>query len=175
MSCEVEDAGAGGWVPDEVDMQILDCYRYDAECPKSRIAAIVNKPESTVRGRIRRLKELGVLRFRAVINNDSVMAHSVEAYIEVSFPGDADVHASLLEVVRHVKSREIRDAITLIGDVDALVRVRTRDVPALRDLVTRIRKHPLVAGTRTRIVAGNRWYGAEDEDGSVEPAELVAG
>ena len=157
---------AGEWTPDEVDVKILDCYRQDAEFPMARIAVEVGRRESAVRERVKRLKDLGVLSFVAVVDYDRVSAHAIEAYVEVTFGGDANVHESLRELVDELDRQEIRDAITLIGDVDALIRVRTKDVATLRDLVTDIRAHQRVKGTRTRIVAGNWWHGARQERGA---------
>lgn len=160
MSPKKQGRSFGEWAPDEIDVKILDCYRQDPECPMSRIANEVGRRESAVRERVKRLRDSGVLSFVAVIDYDRVSTHAIEAYVEVTFPGDADVHESLRELVYEIDRPEIRDAITLIGDVDAMIRVRTKDVATLRDLVTQIRGNQRVKGTRTRIVAGNQWYGA---------------
>ncbi len=147
----------------DLDSAILNCYREDPGMSAAAIGELVNLSESAVRERTRKLTDSGILRFAAVIDYDLVAAFSLEAYVEVSFPGDADVHEALAELLRTLRRREIREAVTLVGDMDALLRVRTRNVVDLRKLVSEVRAFPAVSGTKTRIVAGRWWHGVDLE------------
>jgi len=144
---------------DELDRDILDCYRENPNITAAAIGDKVKLSENAVRDRTKKLISAGILAFAATIDYDRVSSFSLEAYVEISFPGDLDVHATLRSLVSKIGRREIREAITLVGDVDAMVRIRARNVVQLRELVSQIRAHPSVTGTETRIIAGRWWHG----------------
>ncbi len=157
---------------DDLDMQILDCYREDPRASAAAVGAKVNFSESAVRERTKKLVDAGVLSFEVSIDYDRVSSFSLQAYVEVSFPGETDVHLELQELVDQIDRAEIREAITLVGDVDAMIRLRARNVVELRELVSKIRAHESVVGTKTRIIAGSWWHGANHDraDGPTSPA-----
>lgn len=146
---------------DNLDREILECYREDPGSAAAAIGRKVMLSETAVRERTKKLIASGVLSFAAAIDYDRVSSFSLEAYVEVAFPGDADVHLVLQKLVGDIDRPEIREAITLVGDVDALIRVRARNVAELRELVTRIRASGPVTGTKTRIIAGRWWHGTD--------------
>ena len=146
---------------DAIDHQILACYRDDPGISAAAIGTKITLSENAVRKRTQKLIDSKVLSFGATIDYDMVSSYALEAYIEVSFPGDTDVHEALERVVKSVKRREIREAMTLVGDVDAMIRIRTRNVADLRELVSTIRRADSVVGTKTRIIAGRWWHGSE--------------
>jgi Lrp/AsnC family transcriptional regulator, leucine-responsive regulatory protein len=146
-----------GELLDEVDSAILDLLRQNARLPAATIAGRVNLTAGAVRRRIARLESRGVIdRYTVAVNHDKIGA-SIEAYIELSFAGGADVHSILRSAMRR---EEVREAMTIAGDVDALVRVRVRDLAELREAVVYLRTVGPVTGSRTRIVLGRWWHGA---------------
>jgi Lrp/AsnC family leucine-responsive transcriptional regulator len=123
------------------------------------IASHVDLTASAVRRRIARLESSGVIdRYTIGINHDKIGA-SVEAYVELSFGGNADVHEILKTAMRR---KEVREAMTIAGDLDALVRLRVRDLPELRKAVTRLRASEQVTSSKTRVVVGRWWHGSPD-------------
>lgn len=116
-------------------------------------------PKARSETELKRLVDTGVLSFEVSIDYDRVSSFSLQAYVEVAFPGDTNVHHELQELVDKIDRLEIREAITLVGDVDAMLRLRARNVTELRELVSRIRAHKSVVGTKTRIIAGSWWHG----------------
>lgn len=153
--------GGAEVTPDEVDCLILECYREDPTLTARAIGRKIKLSENAVRKRTEKLTSSGILTFAVAIDHDRVSSFSLEAYIEVAFPGDADVHVALQELVHDLDRPEIREAMTLVGDVDAMIRVRARNVAQLRELVSAIRAAPMVVGTKTRIVAGRWWHGTD--------------
>ncbi|HWT89794.1 MAG TPA: Lrp/AsnC family transcriptional regulator [Solirubrobacterales bacterium] len=150
-----------GMAPDQIDCQILECYRQDPRMSARAVGAKVNLSENAVRDRTKKLISTGILTFAVAIDHDRISSFSLEAYVEVAFPGDADVHSALQELVQGLNRQQIREAMTLVGDVDAMIRVRARNVAELRELVSEIRSAPMVVGTKTRIVAGRWWHGTD--------------
>lgn len=112
---------------------------------------------ATVNRRIKKMREGGLIDCTVSINHDMLGTSSGEAYVELSFTGDADVHAIL---DRAMANREVREAMTIAGGgFDALVRVRAASLAALRDVVAKLRTLEAVTGSQTKIVLGRRWHG----------------
>jgi Lrp/AsnC family leucine-responsive transcriptional regulator len=142
---------------DEADHLILDYLRQNGRMSAAELAPHVNLTASAVRRRIARLEASGVIdRYTIVVNHDRI-GTSVEAYVELSFAGNADVHAILKSAMQR---NEVREAMTIAGDLDALVRLRVRDLPELRKAVTRLRANDQVTGGRTLVVLGRWWHGS---------------
>jgi Lrp/AsnC family transcriptional regulator, leucine-responsive regulatory protein len=80
---------------DDIDRRILDRLRQNAREPAASTAKSVNLTASAVRRRIARLERSGVIdRYTVSIKHDELGA-SIEAFVEPSFAGDADVHTIL--------------------------------------------------------------------------------
>lgn len=146
---------------DDIDRQILDRLRRNAREPASKIASHVGLTASAVRRRIARLETSGVIDgYTVAINHDRIGA-STEAYVELTFAGDADVHEILRDAIRRP---EVREAMTIAGDPDALVRLRVKDLADLRRAVMELRTSGQVTGSKTRIVLGRWWHGSAHTD-----------
>jgi Lrp/AsnC family transcriptional regulator, leucine-responsive regulatory protein len=139
---------------DDIDQAILDRLRDDAREPAASIAAAVGLSPAAVRRRIARLEDQKVIvRYTVVLDHDQV-GPSLEAYVELHFTATTDVQAFLSSIV---KLPEVREASTLAGHPDALVRLRIRDVDHLREVVTslrRLRKHGEITSTKTLVALG---------------------
>jgi DNA-binding Lrp family transcriptional regulator len=142
---------------DDIDRRILDCLRQNAREPAASIAKRVNLTASAVRRRIARLERSGVIdRYTVSIKHDELGA-SIEAFVELSFAGDADVHTILKDVIQRP---EVREAMTITGETDALVRIRVRDLPHLRHVVMDLRTSGQVIACQTRVILGRWWHGS---------------
>jgi Lrp/AsnC family transcriptional regulator, leucine-responsive regulatory protein len=142
---------------DDVDRRILDCLRMNARESAADIAKRVNLTPSAVRRRIAGLEKAGVITGYTVAINHDLVGASVEAYIELSFAGNADVHSILADAMRRP---QVREAMTIAGDLDALLRVRVRNLAELREIVMALRTSGPVTGSRTRVVLGRWWHGS---------------
>ena len=95
-------------------------------------------------------------RYTVSIKHDELGA-SIEAFVELSFAGDVDVHAILEQVMQRP---EVREAMTITGETDALVRIRVRDLPHLRKIVMDLRTSGQVIACQTRVILGRWWHGS---------------
>lgn len=141
---------------DDIDALILERLRENAREPATSIAKHVSLTAGAVRRRIERLERLGVIEGYTVVVDYDKGATSIEAYIELSFAGESDVHSSLENAMRQP---EVREAMTIAGDPDALVRVCVRDLHHLREVVMGLRTIGSVTGSTTKIVLGRRHRG----------------
>lgn len=142
---------------DDSDREILECLRANARESSAAIAQRVSLSPPAVRRRITRLEEIGVISGYTVAINHDLIGSSIEAYIELSFAGDANVHAVLANAMERT---EVREAMTMAGEPDALLRVRVNNLAHLRQIVMDLRTSGPVNGSRTMIVLGRWWHGS---------------
>jgi len=69
---------------DEIDKRILEVLEKDSQTPLREISRQVNMPPSTVHGRVKRLRERGVIRGFVAILNPKALGFSVLAFILIS-------------------------------------------------------------------------------------------
>jgi Lrp/AsnC family leucine-responsive transcriptional regulator len=136
---------------DDIDHKILDLLRDNARQSVTAISARVDLTPGAIRRRIIKLEESGVIDHYTVVLDHDKVGPSVEAYIELSFSGSADVQAILEKAISWP---EVREASTLAGDPDALVRLRVDDADHLRNTVTKLRQMKHVTGSKTLFALG---------------------
>jgi Lrp/AsnC family leucine-responsive transcriptional regulator len=149
---------------DDIDQRILDRLRENARESAAAIGRHVNLTAGAVRRRIARLERCGVIdRYTIAINHDK-LGSSIEAYVELSFTGDANVDAHVHTILKNAMKRpEVREAMMITGETDALVGIRVRDVPHLRQVVMDLRTSGQVTGCNTRVILRRWWHGAASE------------
>jgi len=143
---------------DATDDLILQMLGEDARQPATDMADRTGLSSAAVRRRIARLERLGVIAKYTVVLDHDQLEPSVEAYVGLSFAGDTNVQAILEELV---KRPEVREASTLAGEPDAMVRLRVRNLDHLRDVVNEMRQSPGVTGSKTMVALGRMRHGAK--------------
>lgn len=133
---------------DDIDLAILRRLRTHGREAAPAIGSRVNLSPAAVRKRIERLQRLGIIkRFTVVLDRAHLTGPSVDAFVELTFAGDADVQSL---VRKSLTDSRVREAAVLAGDSDALIRVRVTGLEELGHLLTLLRKElPLV---RTRVL-----------------------
>lgn len=147
---------------DDIDHKILDILRDNARQSVAAIAKRVDLTPGAVRRRIIKLEESGVIDHYTVVLDHDKVGPSVEAYVELSFSGSADVQA-LLE--KALSWSEVREASTLAGDPDALVRLRVDDADHLRNTVIKLRQMKHVTGSKTLFALGRMRHVSDRSSG----------
>ncbi|GAA4977827.1 Lrp/AsnC family transcriptional regulator [Pseudonocardia tropica] len=136
---------------DAIDRALLRLLERDARTPNNALAESVGIAPSTCLGRVRVLRERGVIRGYHADVDPSATGHPLQAMISVRL--QADARGRLAEFVARVSRRpEVRDVYFLAGDDDYMIRVATADSVALRDLVGTMNSWAEVAGTRTSLI-----------------------
>jgi len=130
---------------DETDSRILEVLKRDARMPYTEVAEEVGTSEGTVRNRVERMEDEGVIRRFTV----STSVGNVRAMIEVEV--DVDVETS--EVSESVVGWDGVDFVWEVsGDEDIIVVVDVADTSEVNDLITRIRQIDETVSTRTRLI-----------------------
>jgi len=130
---------------DDLDRQILDVLRRDARTPYTEIAEQVGTSEGTVRNRVERMNEDGVIdRFTV-----STRTGNVKAMVEVSVAVDVDTTA----VSDRMAEWQLVDFVWQVsGEEDVVLVVDAADTQALNDLITKARELEDVVSTKTRLI-----------------------
>jgi DNA-binding Lrp family transcriptional regulator len=134
---------------DDLDREILSILRRDARTPYTEIADRVGTSEGTVRNRVDRLVEDGVIERFTVATRTG----NVKAMIEVS----VDVNVDTAEVSDRIAEWQEVDFVWQVsGEEDIVVVVDAADTDAVNGLITQARELEEVVGTKTRLILNER-------------------
>ena len=134
---------------DDLDRQILDILRRDARTPYTEIASQVGTSEGTVRNRVERLTEEGIIERFTV----STRTGNIKAMIEVSVKVDVDT----TEITEQMTEWEQVDFVWQVsGEEDVVLVVDAADTRAVNQLITRARELAEVKNTKTRLILDER-------------------
>ncbi|MDG5817697.1 Lrp/AsnC family transcriptional regulator [Natronococcus sp. A-GB7] len=130
---------------DELDRRILDTLRRDARTPYTEIADEVGTSEGTVRNRVERMMDDGVIERFTI----STHTGNVKAMIEVSVAVDVDTKA----VSERMAEWEEVDFVWMVsGEQDIVLVVDAADTRGVNDLITQARDQDEVVSTQTRLI-----------------------
>jgi Lrp/AsnC family leucine-responsive transcriptional regulator len=131
-------------VLDERDVAIVAALQADARATYADVAARVGLSASSVHDRVRKLEAAGVIRaYRAVVDPAAVGLH-VTALIAVT-PLDPTQPDDLPD--RLAEFTEVEDCLSVAGEANYILKVRTRDTRDLEELIRKLREK---AGVQTR-------------------------
>jgi len=130
---------------DDLDREMLDILRRDARTPYTEIADRLDVSEGTVRNRVDRLIEDGI------IERFTVATHTgnVKAMIEVGVAVDVNTHAI---GDRMAEWNEVDFVWQVSGEQDIVLVVDAADTQGVNDLITKAREQDEVVSTKTRLI-----------------------
>lgn len=134
---------------DNIDRKILDLLRQNARAGYGDIGGIVGLSASAVKRRVDRLVADGVIRGFTIKVDPAVDGMATEAYVELFCRGTV-APDELRRILSGVP--EVVDAGTVTGSADAIVHIRSRDIPSLELALEKVRIAPNVDHTRSAIV-----------------------
>ncbi|RKR75714.1 AsnC family transcriptional regulator [Frondihabitans australicus] len=134
---------------DNLDFSIIDLLRQNARAGYGDIGDVVGLSASAVKRRVDRMVHDGVIRGFTVQVDPAVDGLATEAYVELFCRGTVSP-AELQRILSTVP--EVVDAGTVTGSADAIVHMRSRDIPSLEGALERVRNAPNVDHTRSAIV-----------------------
>ncbi|RYV52663.1 Lrp/AsnC family transcriptional regulator [Pengzhenrongella frigida] len=139
-------------VLDETDRRILRILERDARVPNNALAAAVGVAASTCLGRVRAMREAGIIRgFHAEIDPEA-LGRGLQAMIAVRMQSGA--RGELAAFAQGIAARpEVRDVYFVAGADDFLLHVAVRDTATLRAFVVdQLSARPEVALTETSLI-----------------------
>jgi len=133
---------------DRLDKEILTILQEDGRTSYSKIAQMLNMSESTIHMRIKRLRELGILRgFYADIDMEKI-GLKVLAFVQLK--ADPKKYEQVLNVLKEMK--EVAEIYDVTGEYYALVKVVVPSNEDLAKVLDDIGKLDGVTDTYTMMV-----------------------
>src|SRR5437899_9121526 len=139
-------------VLDQVDRRILATLADDARIPNNALAEVVGIAPSTCLGRVRALREGGVIRGYHADIDPAALGRPIQAMIAVRLQAHARGH--MRDFVRRVAGLpEVLNVFFLGGANDFLVHIAATGTENLRDfVVVNLSSDPDVALTETNLI-----------------------
>lgn len=134
---------------DNLDYGIIDLLRQNARAGYGDIGEVIGLSASAVKRRVDRLVADKVIRGFTVQVDPAVDGLGTEAYVELFCRGTV-APEELRRILAGIP--EVVDAGTVTGSADAIVHMRSRDIPSLELALERVRVAPNVDHTRSAIV-----------------------
>ena len=134
---------------DDLDREILAILRRDSRTPYTEIADRVGTSEGTVRNRVERLVEEGVIERFTVATRTG----NVKAMIEVGVDVKVDTHRVSEEVAEWP---EVDFVWQVSGEEDIVFVVDAQDTERVNEIITQTRELDEVVSTKTRLILDER-------------------
>ncbi|MFC4447750.1 MULTISPECIES: Lrp/AsnC family transcriptional regulator [Halorussus] len=130
---------------DELDREILSILRRDARKPYTEIAEQVGTSEGTVRNRVERMTDEGVIERFTI----ATQTGNVKAMIEL----DVAVDVNTSDLGERVADWEQVDFVWQVsGEEDIVLVVDAADTQSVNQLITKARELEEVVNTKTRLI-----------------------
>jgi DNA-binding Lrp family transcriptional regulator len=130
---------------DDLDRRILSVPRRDARTPYTEIADRVGTSEGTIRNRVERMSEEGIIERFTVATRTG----NIKAMIEISVGVDVNTAAVSEEFAEW---DEVDFVWQVSGEEDVVLVVDAADTRAVNDLITKARERDEVENTKTRLI-----------------------
>ncbi|EMA38513.1 Lrp/AsnC family transcriptional regulator [Halobiforma nitratireducens] len=130
---------------DDLDRQILDILRRDARTPYTEIADEIGTSEGTVRNRVERMMDDGVIERFTI----STRTGNVQAMLEIGVAVDVDTNGV---AERMAEWAEVDLVWMVSGEQDIVLVVDAADTRGVNDLITKARNQEEVVSTKTRLI-----------------------
>ncbi|MBV8750299.1 MAG: Lrp/AsnC family transcriptional regulator [Candidatus Eremiobacteraeota bacterium] len=134
---------------DRIDLRLLEALQRNARSTYAELGALVNLKPPAVHDRVKRLEARGFVRRYAAQLDARRVGYELTAFVSAFCAPDLDYDA----FTRAAETfPEILEVHSVAGDETYLLKVVTRSTAHLDDFLTRLKRIPGVARTRTTIV-----------------------
>ena len=134
---------------DEIDRRIIGILANDGRLSVADLADAVRLSASATSDRLRRLRTTGVITGFTVVLDPEAIERPIDAVIEIKLDAERGFD-SLDEEIAQLD--DVIDAVHLTGSFDYLLRVRTRSISGIEELIKYLKNELGVRETSTRIV-----------------------
>ena len=134
---------------DEVNLRILDILSRDASRPFVDIAKELEISDATVHIRVKRLQAAGILRKFTITTDNVLLGYDHLAFVGINLSKDSgdEVLVALSQL------EEILELHEMYGQYDLLVKIRSRNLEEMRDIVAnKISKIPQITEAQSMMV-----------------------
>ncbi len=117
---------------DDLDLAILAELESNARITVSELARCLDSPSSTIRDRMRKLEEGGVVQAYTTIIDPSKLGLGIKAIVHVTRDHSISLETLISEAS---KLPEVTNVQLLTGDTDELITIYARDVAHLKEII----------------------------------------
>jgi Lrp/AsnC family transcriptional regulator for asnA, asnC and gidA len=137
---------------DNLDERIIEILKKDSRKPFVEIADELKVSEGTIRSRVRKLLEDGVIQSFTI----KTSSKNVKAIIEVKI----DVNVNTSEVAANIaKFDGVSEVFEVTGEEDIVAIIDVTSSPQLNEIIERVRRFDNVLSTRTRLILKEHYGG----------------
>ena len=137
---------------DHLDDKIIEILKKDSRRPFVEIATELNVSEGTIRSRVKKLFEEGIIQSFTI----KTSSKNVKALIEVKI----DVNVNTSEVAGNIAKFEgVSEVFEVTGEEDIVAIIDVTSSPQLNEIIERIRRFDNVQSTRTRLILKEHFGG----------------
>ena len=133
---------------DDIDKKIVNLMLFDADTTNREIAAKCKIALGTVNNRIKRMKELGIIKKKTVVVDYEKLGYQIEVLIALKIK-----KGSFNEVAKNLASdKNVFLVIDITGDYDAEVLARFHTKRQLDEFIKKLQQQPFIESTSTRLI-----------------------
>ena len=130
---------------DNLDKKIIDIMKRDSRCAFVEIANQIGVSEGTVRSRVHRMTEEGIIRGFTI----KTSSKNVKALVEIKI----DVNTDTQDIARELAGYEgVTEVFEVTGDQDIIAIVDVESSQHLNEIIERVRRYDNILSTRTRLI-----------------------
>lgn len=138
---------------DHLDDKIIEILKKDSRKPFVEIANELEVSEGTIRSRVKKLFEEGIIQAFTI----KTSSKNVKALVEVKI----DVNVNTSDIADQIASFEgVSEVYEVTGEEDIVAIIDVTSSPQLNEIIERIRRFDNVDSTRTRLILKEH-YGAD--------------
>jgi DNA-binding Lrp family transcriptional regulator len=130
---------------DHMDEKLLELLRENARESFVNLAKQLETSEGTVRARVKKLQDDGVIRRFTLRTAGSNIKTVIEIQVETN------VHTADIST-KVAKWKGVEQVFEVSGEYDILVVAEANNTAALNEIIERIREFPQVKSTRSRLI-----------------------
>jgi DNA-binding Lrp family transcriptional regulator len=130
---------------DHLDDKIIEILKKDSRRPFVEIANELEVSEGTIRSRVKKLFEEGVIQAFTI----KTSSKNVKALVEVKI----DVNVNTSEIADQIASFDgVSEVYEVTGEEDIVAIIDVTSSPQLNEIIERLRRYDNVESTRTRLI-----------------------
>jgi len=130
---------------DGLDEHIIEVLKKDSRCPFVEIAEQLQVSEGTIRSRVRRMTDDGIIKGFTI----KTSSRNVKAMVEIRI----DVNTDTDDVAKTLADHEgVTEVYEVTGDQDIIAIVDVETSQQLNDIIEKVRRYDNILSTRTRLI-----------------------
>lgn len=130
---------------DKLDKNIITILKKDSRCPYVEIASKLGVSEGTIRSRVHRLTEEGVIRGFTI----KTSSKNVKALVEIRTGVNMDTEVIAKELSEY---EGVSHVFEVTGDQDIIAIVDVESSTRLNEIIEKVRRYDNILSTRTRLI-----------------------